>query len=85
MFNDFLNIPQTSGEDLVFNKPYYFGNVIAVEPDTIIERINVGERMGDRFVLRNVYFDYDKATLRPESKTELDRLVSLLKALPDLK
>jgi outer membrane protein OmpA-like peptidoglycan-associated protein len=85
VFNDFLNIPQTSGEDLVFNKPYYFGNVIAVEPDTIIERINVGERMGDRFVLRNVYFDYDKATLRPESKTELDRLVSLLKALPDLK
>jgi hypothetical protein len=41
--------------------------------------------MGDRFVLRNVYFDFDKSTLRPESKAELDRLVSLLNALPDLK
>jgi hypothetical protein len=40
--------------------------------------------MGDRFVLRNVYFDFDKSTLRPESKTELDRLVALLNALPDI-
>ena len=35
--------------------------------------------------MRNVYFDFDKSTLRPESKNELDRLVSLLEALPELK
>ncbi|MDX9932595.1 MAG: OmpA family protein [Bacteroidales bacterium] len=82
---DLLDIPYSGNDELVFYKPYYFGHTVAVEPDTILERINVGQRMGDRFVLRNVYFDFDKSTLRPESKTELDRLVSLLIALPDLK
>jgi len=84
-FHDLLDIPFSGNDDLMFYKPYYFGNTIAIEPDTILERINVGQRMGDRFVLRNVYFDFDKSTLRPESKTELDRLVSLLEALPELK
>lgn len=36
------------------------------------------------YVLRNIYFDYDKATLRPESKVELDRLVKILKENPTL-
>lgn len=85
LIQDFLDIPYSGNDELAFYKPYYFGNSVAVEPDTILERINVGQRMGDRFVLRNVYFDFDKSTLRPESKTELDRLVSLLFALPDLK
>lgn len=31
------------------------------------------------FVLRNVLFDYDKADLKPESMTELDRLVKFLR------
>ncbi len=83
---DIYDIPRTDAQTLTFNKPYYFGmDVIAMAPDTILNRINVGQRMGDRFVLRNVYFDFDKATLRPESKTELDRLVSLLNALPEIK
>ncbi|MBC7391454.1 MAG: OmpA family protein [Opitutaceae bacterium] len=34
-------------------------------------------------VLNNVFFDYDKSTLRPQSKTELDRLVKLLKSKSD--
>lgn len=82
---DIYDIPKSDIQTLTFNKPYYFGmDVIAMAPDTILNRINVGQRMGDRFVLRNVYFDFDKSTLRPESKTELDRLVALLKALPDI-
>jgi outer membrane protein OmpA-like peptidoglycan-associated protein len=36
------------------------------------------------YVLRNIYFDYDKATLRPESKVELDRLVKILKENPTM-
>ncbi|MPM30139.1 hypothetical protein SDC9_76684 [bioreactor metagenome] len=82
---DYINVPCSDSGDLVFTKPYYFRNSLVFVPDTILERINVGQRMGDRFVLRNVFFDFDKSTLRPESKTELDRLVSLLKSLPDLK
>ena len=41
--------------------------------------------MGATIVLKNIFYDYDKATLRPESKTELDRLTSLLEENPTLK
>lgn len=83
---DEFEIPADVYNDLNFQRPYYFGNVIVkARTDTLIDKINVGERIGDRFVLRNIYFDYDKATLRPESKDELDRLVTLLKTLPALK
>lgn len=36
-------------------------------------------------VLRNIYFDYDKATLRPESIEELERVVRFLQENPSLK
>lgn len=36
-------------------------------------------------VLRNVFFDVGKATLRPESFTELDRLVALLNDVPTMR
>lgn len=36
-------------------------------------------------VLRNIYFDYDKATLRPESIEELERVVQFLQENPSLK
>ena len=35
--------------------------------------------VGSKVVLNNIFFDYDKATLRSESIAELDRLLSLLK------
>lgn len=82
---DIIEVPYSDTEKLSFNKPYYFNQtLITLAPDTIINRINVGQRMGDRFVLRNVYFDFDKSTLRPESKTELDRLFALLETMPDI-
>lgn len=37
------------------------------------------------FVLRNVLFDYDKADLKPESMTELDRLVKFLRENPTVR
>jgi outer membrane protein OmpA-like peptidoglycan-associated protein len=36
-------------------------------------------------VLRNIYFDYDKATLRPESIEELERVVKFLQENPTLR
>lgn len=82
---DYVDIPEAENKKLSFSKPYYFSNVVAMNPDTILERINVGQRLGDRFVLRNVYFDFDKSTLRPESVDELNRLVMLLKTIPEMK
>lgn len=36
-------------------------------------------KVGKTIVLNNVFYDFDKATLRPESSSELDALVQLLK------
>jgi outer membrane protein OmpA-like peptidoglycan-associated protein/Tol biopolymer transport system component len=42
-------------------------------------------KMGSKIILRNIFYDYDKATLRDESKNELDRLYDLLTKNPNLK
>jgi outer membrane protein OmpA-like peptidoglycan-associated protein/tetratricopeptide (TPR) repeat protein len=36
-------------------------------------------KQGEKSILRNIFFDTDKYTLKPESKVELERLVKLLK------
>lgn len=35
-------------------------------------------------VLNDIYYDFDKASLRPESKVELDKLASMLKETPNV-
>ena len=42
-------------------------------------------RKGAVVILHNIYFDFDKATLRPESKAELNNLIRLLKENPTMK
>jgi outer membrane protein OmpA-like peptidoglycan-associated protein/tetratricopeptide (TPR) repeat protein len=41
--------------------------------------------VGTKIVLRNIFFDFDKSTLRPESTNELERLTKLLNDVPTLK
>ena len=49
----------------------------------IIELKNIA--IGSKITLRNVFFDIGKSSLRAESNGELDRLVKLLKDVPNLK
>ncbi|MDW8135143.1 MAG: OmpA family protein, partial [Bacteroidia bacterium] len=42
-------------------------------------------KSGTTIVLRNIFFDFDKATLRPESKAELERVYQLLMQNPNMK
>lgn len=49
--------------------------------DVALKKIEVGSVI----VLRNIFFDFDKATIRPESANELDRLIKLLHDNPTLK
>lgn len=51
--------------------------------DKTIELKNI--KIGSTIALRNIFFDTGKSTLRSESNTELDRLVKLLKDVPNLK
>ncbi len=53
--------------------------------DTVMVTIYMDEITKEyRFRVSNVFYDYDKATLRPESLTSLDSLVSFMKDNPSL-
>lgn len=52
-----------------------------VEKNIELKKLSVGSKI----VLRNIFFDLDKATLRPESTTELKRLIGLMNEVPTLK
>jgi outer membrane protein OmpA-like peptidoglycan-associated protein len=41
--------------------------------------------VGSKIVLKNIFFDFGKATLRPESTNELERLIKLLNDVPTLR
>ena len=49
--------------------------------DVELDKIEVGKAI----ILNNIFYDYDKATLRPESKAELNRLYDLMTDNPKLK
>jgi len=49
--------------------------------DIALQSISVGSKI----VLKNIFFDFDKSTLRPESTNELERLTKLLNDVPTLK
>jgi len=41
--------------------------------------------IGTRIVMRNIFFDFDKSTIRPESNLELDRLRKVMLDYPSMK
>lgn len=56
-------------------------NYQEVRKDIELKKVAVGTKI----VLKNIFFDFDKATLRDASTAELDRLTQLLRDLPNLK
>ncbi len=68
-------------EELVLDM---FLNKLLLAGDTAKARIE-DVRVGEKIVLNNIFYDFDRATLRPESVEELNRLVKLMKDIPTLK
>jgi flagellar motor protein MotB len=54
---------------------------IEINKDIQLKKLEVGNKI----VLNNIFYDFDKATLRPESIHELERLLALMKDNPTLK
>lgn len=52
-----------------------------VTKDIALKNVSVGTKI----ILKNIFFDFDKATLRPESTNELERLTKLLNDVSTLK
>lgn len=78
---------------LLYEKAGYFTKVLPVEPgakptvdtlfnpDVCLQPFEVGKPI----VINNVWYDYNEATLRPESKVVLEGIVTLLNDNPKLK
>jgi len=56
------------------------------DPDKVVELVIYVDSiyLDEAFVMENVYYDFGKATLRPESSYELDKLVTLMKDNPSI-
>ncbi len=52
-----------------------------IEKDILLKKIEVGKKI----VLKNIFFDFDKASIRDESMSELSRLTKLMNDVPTLK
>ena len=56
------------------------------EYQEIVRNVSLNKaQVGARIVLRNIFFDFDKATLRPESNLEIDRLRKIMLEYPTMK
>lgn len=56
------------------------------EYQEVVRNVNLNKaQVGARIVLRNIFFDFDKATLRPESNLEIDRLRKIMLEYPTMK
>ncbi len=72
-------------------KEYMFHSEnLIIPPATTVQEIYMDfmlnkVKVGSKIILKNIFFDFDKATLRSESATELDRLVKMLIDVPTMK
>lgn len=87
-------LPLPSGKDYgisVQADGYLFHSENINMPDTggykeVVKVIELKKpKVGQAIVLNNVFYDFDKSTLRPESATELNALAELLKQNPTLR
>jgi outer membrane protein OmpA-like peptidoglycan-associated protein len=64
--------------------PVATGAALRLPQDTLHIRILLQKNpaIGDIFVLRNLYYDFDKANIRPDAARVLDGLVAYLKQFP---
>ena len=56
-----------------------------IQGTTLKDTIFLEMLVNEKIALRNIYYDFDKWDILPESATELDHLVSLMKENPELK
>ena len=84
----FENVPINNKYTVVASKDGYLSqsqeidinNNKKINIDLSVEKVN----KETEYLIENIYYDFDKATLKEESKKELDKLAQLLKLNPNL-
>jgi len=84
-YNETINIPDTIADPYIKKAIMLKKSQLALKKDTKIVFDNKEVVIGERIVLNNVLFDFDKYDLRPESIQELDKWVKFLTDNPSLK
>jgi outer membrane protein OmpA-like peptidoglycan-associated protein/tetratricopeptide (TPR) repeat protein len=89
---EFKNTTSKEYRIMVEKEGFMFRDVVVTIPamtavaQKIEQKITLEKpRVGQKIVLRNVYFDFNKATLTAESLSELQKVVNLMKNNPTLK
>ncbi|TDX02025.1 OmpA family protein [Dinghuibacter silviterrae] len=76
--------------DSAFKESYSTGEVVVSTEGGTTDTVTLemyllkAPTKGDVFVLHNVYFDLDKATIRADAAAELDRVVAYMKQFPNI-
>jgi outer membrane protein OmpA-like peptidoglycan-associated protein len=88
---DFTMIyPERSFSGLYIEKKGYLPKIYNVERDSLENQENLQISLtpiasGEEFVFENIFFDFDKDELKPESRSSLMRLIHFLRENPEVK
>ena len=81
--------PDKTFSGLYVEKPGFIPKIYNVEKDSLKDITNMQIELspavaGEQFIFENVFFDFDKTELKPESHSSLRRLHNFLKENPQL-
>lgn len=77
---DYVTNTQNYYQKLI--KPGVYEHIIYLEP--LKQDLILGEDIGKRFNINPIYFDLDKSDIRPDAAIELDKIVQIMNAYPDI-
>jgi len=91
----FMDLSDNTSYDISITKDGYFNKIVELELENIQEKasedttINIEILMdkifvGKEIVLENIYYDFDKSTIRKDAIPALDELSSMLRNNPDI-
>lgn len=85
---DLVNIELTISKDTYLTQSFLFKEDLQERENINLNyRLNqteVGMDIANAFGIKNIYFDFDKATIRPDAKVELDKIVKIMNDNPSL-
>lgn len=86
-----LNADEVSGCNLRISRDGYLNQTWLVDPNRLTGVNNrevvymLKKQLNKTFALKNIFYNYDKWDILPESEVELDNLVKIMKENPDIK
>ncbi len=84
-----LNSGKNYGFAIKAQEYMFHSENLIIPPATTVQEVYMDFKLnkvkvGSKIILKNIFFDFDKATLRSESATELNRLVKMLTDVPKM-